>query len=615
MLNKIIEQKNIRSGKQEEKKPSWQSLRYIPSFLFLIWHTHKPMASANVALRIVKSLIPLAMLYVGKEIIDEIISLIGSDFNWENKRLIILLLVELSLALFNELLSRGISLLDALIGDLFANQSSISLMKHASSLDLEQFEQAEFYDKLEKARRQTLQRTILMTQVLSTLQDLISLISLAAGLIFFNPWLILLLLISVIPSFLGESHFNARAYSLVQSYTPERRELDYLRHTAASDDTAKEVKLFGLSNFLSDRFKKLSDEYYLKNKTLATKRALIGMALSVISTAGYYTAYIFIIIDTIAGVISIGTLTFLAGSFSRMRGLMEGILARMASIAQGAMYLEDYYAFFELKPLHQSDVPQLKFPNPILKGFTFEHVSFSYPNQTKQALKNVSFHLNPAEKIALVGENGSGKTTIVKLISGLYQPSEGRILLDGEPLQAYSQEELKNAIGVIFQDFVKFQMSASLNISTGKIDERQNQSKILKAAELGLAKEMIEALPEGYDQMIGRRFAEGVDLSGGQWQKIALARAYMRDSHLVILDEPTSALDARAEHEVFERFATLSKDKMALIISHRFSTVRMADRILVLKQGQLIESGSHKELIDNKGLYAELFDLQAKGYK
>lgn len=615
MLNKIIEQKNIRSGKQEEKKPSWQSLRYIPSFLFLIWHTHKPMASANVALRIVKSLIPLAMLYVGKEIIDEIISLIGSDFNWENKRLIILLLVELSLALFNELLSRGISLLDALIGDLFANQSSISLMKHASSLDLEQFEQAEFYDKLEKARRQTLQRTILMTQVLSTLQDLISLISLAAGLIFFNPWLILLLLISVIPSFLGESHFNARAYSLVQSYTPERRELDYLRHTAASDDTAKEVKLFGLSNFLSDRFKKLSDEYYLKNKTLATKRALIGMALSVISTAGYYTAYVFIIIDTIAGVISIGTLTFLAGSFSRMRGLMEGILARMASIAQGAMYLEDYYAFFELKPLHQSDVPQLKFPNPILKGFTFEHVSFSYPNQTKQALKNVSFHLNPAEKIALVGENGSGKTTIVKLISGLYQPSEGRILLDGEPLKAYSQEELKNAIGVIFQDFVKFQMSASLNISTGKIDERQNQSKILKAAELGLAKEMIEALPEGYDQMIGRRFAEGVDLSGGQWQKIALARAYMRDSHLVILDEPTSALDARAEHEVFERFATLSKDKMALIISHRFSTVRMADRILVLKQGQLIESGSHKELIDNKGLYAELFDLQAKGYK
>ena len=615
MFSKILQRRNIRSGKPDEKTPGWQSLRHIPSFLILIWNTHKPMASANVALRIIKAIIPLAMLFVGKEIIDEIISLIGHDFNWENKRLIILLLVELGLTLLNELLSRGISLFDALIGDLFANQSSISLMKHASSLDLEQFEQAEFYDKLEKARRQTLQRTVLMTQVLSVLQDLISLISLAAGLIYFNPWLILLLFISVIPSFLGESHFNARAYSLVQSYTPERRELDYLRHTAASDDTAKEVKLFGLSNFLSDRFKKLSDEYYLKNKTLATKRALIGMALSVISTVGYYTAYVFIIIDTIAGAISIGTLTFLAGSFSRMRGLMEGILARMASIAQGAMYLEDYYAFFELKPLNQSDSPKIKFPNPILKGFTFENVSFSYPNQTKQALKNVSFHLNPAEKIALVGENGSGKTTIVKLISGLYQPSEGRILLDGKPLEAYAQEELRNAIGVIFQDFVRFQMSAGLNISTGKIDERFNQSKILKAAELGLAKEMIEALPEGYDQMIGRRFAEGVDLSGGQWQKIALARAYMRDSQLVILDEPTAALDARAEHEVFERFATLSKDKMALIISHRFSTVRMADRILVLKQGELIEAGSHKELLKNEGLYAELFDLQAKGYK
>ena len=597
-----------------DKTANWSSLKHIPAFLKLVWETDKKMATANVSLRLVKSLMPLMMLWVGKEIIDEVLLLIQNSGAMSSDRLWILILIELSLTLLNEILSRGISLLDALLGDLFANKSSLKLMEHAASLDLEQFEQADFYDKLERARRQTLQRTVLMTQVLSVLQDMVSLISLAAGLILFNPWLILLLIVSVIPSFLGESHFNSRSYSLVHSYTPERRELDYLRHTAASDETAKEVKLFGLSEFLRARFKSLSDNYYKANRKLSTQRAAWGLALSIISTAGYYAAYVVILMNTLAKVISVGELTFLSGSFARMRGLMEGILGKLASIAQGAMYLEDFYAFFSIESQIKAPEFAVPFPKPIKHGFTFENVGFNYPNTDKWAIRNVSFHLNPSEKIALVGENGSGKTTLVKLLSRLYDPTEGQILLDGIPLNQYNPNELRQEIGVIFQDFVKFQFTAGMNIATGQIEQKADTNKIEQAAHLSLASEVIEKLQGKYDQMIGRRFAEGVDLSGGQWQKIALGRAYMRDAQLVILDEPTAALDARAEHEVFERFSTLSEGKMAVIISHRFSTVRMADRIIVLKEGKLIEMGSHQDLLKMDGLYAELFQLQAQGY-
>jgi ATP-binding cassette subfamily B protein len=597
-----------------DKTANWSSLKHIPAFLKLVWETNKKMATANVSLRLVKSLMPLMMLWVGKEIIDEVLLLIENSGAMSSDRLWILILIELSLTLLNEILSRGISLLDALLGDLFANKSSLKLMEHAASLDLEQFEQADFYDKLERARRQTLQRTVLMTQVLSVLQDMVSLISLAAGLILFNPWLILLLIVSVIPSFLGESHFNSRSYSLVHSYTPERRELDYLRHTAASDETAKEVKLFGLSEFLRARFKSLSDNYYKANRKLSTQRAAWGLALSIISTAGYYAAYVVILMNTLAKVISVGELTFLSGSFARMRGLMEGILGKLASIAQGAMYLEDFYAFFSIESQIKAPEIAVPFPKPIKHGFTFENVGFNYPNTDKWAIRNVSFHLYPSEKIALVGENGSGKTTLVKLLSRLYDPTEGQILLDGIPLNQYNPNELRQEIGVIFQDFVKFQFTAGMNIATGQIEQKADTNKIEQAAHLSLASEVIEKLQGKYDQMIGRRFAEGVDLSGGQWQKIALGRAYMRDAQLVILDEPTAALDARAEHEVFERFSTLSEGKMAVIISHRFSTVRMADRIIVLKEGKLIEMGSHQDLLKMDGLYAELFQLQAQGY-
>ncbi|MBK0401687.1 ABC transporter ATP-binding protein [Adhaeribacter sp. BT258] len=591
------------------------ALKNLPGFLKLIWHTSPGMAFTNMMLRIIRAAIPLATLYIGKLIIDEVVRLAKTPENLELNYLFMLIGLEFGLAIISDLLNRATALLDSLLGDLFANQSSINLMEHAATLDLDQFEDAAFYDKLERARRQTLSRTVLMTQVLGQAQDIITMLFLSVGLIAFNPWLILLLVVAVIPAFLGESHFNERSYSLVHGWTPERRELDYLRMTGASDDTAKEVKIFGLSGFLTDRFRQLSDQFYLANKKLVLKRAAWGSLFAALGSAGYYAAYLYIIYKTVTGTLTLGDLTFLSGSFMRLRGLLESILNRFSSIAEGALYLQDFFEFFQLQPRIKPNAQARTFPKPIRQGFTFENVGFKYRNAEKWAIRNLNFTLKAGEKLALVGENGAGKTTLVKLLSRLYDPTEGRILLDGYDLKEYDPVELRKEIGVIFQDFVRFQLSAGNNIAVGRIEEKENQPRIETSAELSLADSVIKKLPEGYNQIIGRRFAKGVDLSGGEWQKIALGRAYMRDAQLLILDEPTAALDARAEHEVFQRFAELTKGKTAVLISHRFSTVRMADRILVIENGQFVEIGSHEELLRKGGRYAELFHLQAAGYR
>ncbi len=451
---------------------------------------------------------------------------------------------------------------------------------------------------------------------------MVTLVLLAGGLVAFQPWLLGLLLLAVVPAFLGESHFNERSYSLSHSWTPERRELDYLRQTGASDETAKEVKIFGLSDFLMGRFRELSDQFYRQNKSLALRRAGWGTVFAAVGAAGYYGAYVYIIARAVGGQISVGQLTFLAGSFARLRALLEGILSRFSSVADGALYLQDFFDFFALQPRIVRPRPgtpaaaQLRpFPRPIQHGFQFEKVGFQYKNGTKWAIRNLSFELRAGEKLALVGENGAGKTTLVKLLARLYDPTEGRILLDGYDLRDYDPAELRAEIGVIFQDFVRFQLPAGQNLAVGRIEERQNQLRIESAAQQSLADTVIAKLPGGYEQMIGRRFAGGVDLSGGEWQKIALGRAYMRDAQLLILDEPTAALDARAEYEVFQRFNELTRGKTAVLISHRFSTVRMADRILVIENGQFVEIGAHDELLAKGGRYAELFRLQAAGYR
>ena len=595
-------------------KDQFDALGNLRPFFRMIWQTSPRLTVANILLRLLKSVLPVIMLWVGKIIIDEIVRLIDTP-NGDQTLLWTMVGVELGLAMLSELLNRGIGLMDSLLGDLFANETSVRLIRHAATLDLYQFENAEFYDKLERARRQTIGRTVLMSQVLSQAQDIITVVSLGAGLIAFSPWLLLLLFVAIIPSFLGETHFNHRTYSLTRNWTPERRELDYLRYIGASDVTAKEVKIFDLSEFLAGRFQELADRYYHANRKIATSRALWGSLLSSIGTLAYYGAYVFIILQTVAGVLTLGTLTFLAGSFRQMRGMLQGIMNRFTQIADNALYLQDLFDFLAIQPNIKADKNKLPVPEVLTDGFRFEDVSFKYPGTEVYALRDLTVHLRAGEKMALVGENGAGKTTFVKLLARLYEPTSGRILLEGRPLDDYDLASLRAAIGVIFQDFVRFSLKARENIAVGDIDAREELPRVQTAAEKSLADEVVRELADGYEQVLGKRFQGGVDLSGGQWQKIALGRAYMREARLYILDEPTAALDARAEYEVFQRFANLIEGKTAVLISHRFSTVRMADRILFLEQGRKLELGSHEELVALGGKYAELFELQAAGYQ
>ena len=595
-------------------KERFSALGNLPSFFRLVWKTSRSLTIATALIRVVRSAIPVSILYVGKLIIDQVVQL-SREANHAPAYLWQLVAIEFALAILSDGLGRASTLIDSLLGDLFANYTSIKIMEHAATLDLEQFEDSNFYDKLERARQQTIGRTILLTQVLSQLQDLITMVFLAAGLIVFNPWLIVILFVAVLPAFMGEAYFNDQTYSLSRRQTPERRELDYVRYIGASDETAKEVKLFNLSGFLIDRFKQLSQKFYQDNKGLAIKRSLWGIAFSLFGTLGYYGAYVFIIYQTIGGKITIGGLTFLAGSFRQLRALLDGILSRFTAVSQGAIYLKDFFDFFELQPTIIPSPKGLPFPNPIKHGFVFQHVSFKYVNSNSWANRNLNFTLHAGEKLALVGENGAGKTTLVKLLARLYDPTEGRILLDGHDLREYNLAELRKNVGVIFQDYIRYQMTVSQNIAVGNIDEKENRELIVQSAKKSLADKLVQKLAGRYDQALGKRFNQGVELSGGEWQKIALARAYMKEAQLLILDEPTSALDARSEYEVFQRFAELTKGKTAALISHRFSTVRMADRILVLDKGELLEIGSHEELLQKGGRYAELFNLQAMGYQ
>jgi ATP-binding cassette subfamily B protein len=595
-------------------KEKFAALKNLPRFFRLVWDTNHYYFILNILLRLIRSTIPVSILYIGKLIIDEVIFL-ARNHSADHSYLWKLVAVEFLLAIISDALVRATSLVDSLLGDRFALHTSVKIMEHAATLDLDQFEDSEFYDKLERARQQTTGRTVLLSQLMAQVQDIITMAFLLIGLMAFNAWLILLLLIAIIPAFLGESYFNDRNYALTRGQTPERRELDYMRFLGASDATAKEVKLFNLSDFLIERFKFLSDKFYRDNKNLSVRRASWGTFFALIGSLGYYAAYIVMIVKTVAGAITIGSLTFLAGSFRQLRSLLENILSRFTTVSQSAIYLRDFFDFFEIQPKISVAPNPLPFPNPIRKGFTFENVGFKYSNTESWANRHLNFTLQAGEKVALVGENGAGKTTLVKLLSRLYDPVEGRILLDDVDLKEYDINELRKNIGIIFQDFLRYQMSFAQNIAAGNIDEQFNRPLIEESAEKSLAHLLAEKLPDKYDQALGRRFNNGVELSGGEWQKIAIARAYMKDAQLLILDEPTSALDARAEYSVFQRFAELTKGKTAVLISHRFSTVRMADRIVVLHKGQIIEMGSHEELIKKNGHYAELFMLQAKGYK
>jgi ATP-binding cassette subfamily B protein len=590
------------------------ALRQLPSVLKIVWQSGPTVVFLGILFRIITALLPIGLLAISKLIIDNIVSGIGRHQPF-SPVLWCLVGAEFALAAFGSMLARVVDYLDNLLADKYTRHVSIEVMRHAATLDLATYEDPVFYDRLERARVQATDRLGMIQSLGRLLQQIVTTLSLSISIVYFSPWLLLLLIAGIVPAFLGESHFAFLEYAKNFRQTPVRRHLDYLRILGGSKEAAKELKLFGLAGFLTERFTKLSDDIYRENVELSGRRLRIGAVLTVLGTLGYYGAYAWVIWRTVKGELSIGTLYFLSGAILQASNNIQQIFSTASSIADQALFLTDLLAFFDMRPTIHSKPDALPAPRPIVRGFEFRNVSFSYPNSTRLVLDRLNFTLQPGERVALIGENGEGKTTIVKLLTRLYDPTDGQILLDGVDLRDYAIEDLYKEIGVIFQDFMRYELTARENIAVGRIEALRDSERIFTAAQKSLADEVIAKLAGGYEQMLGRRFHEGVDLSGGEWQRLALARAYLRDAQVLILDEPTAALDARSEYEVFARFAELTEGKMTLFISHRFSTVRMADRIVLLKNGRIAEDGSHRQLVALGGRYAELFELQAASYR
>lgn len=594
-------------------KSSFKALRFIPRFFREIWKVSPKMFLANATLRLINAFSPILVLWVGKIIIDAIIDATKTG-SGDFKEIWKWVAIEFTVIIISDIINRLINLTDGLMGDLYSNSSSVTIIKKTKELSIAQLEDPDFYDKLERARTQTSSRVNLMSNTLSQLQSIISIMSLIVGLIYFEPLLIILLVLSIIPSFINEIKFSNQRYSLARSWTAERRELDYLRYIGANSNTAKEIKLFGLTGFVSDRFKNLSDKYYDLNKSIVVKKTIYGTIFNILGIISYYGAYVYIIFRVLSGILTIGELTFLSGSFNRLRNNLQQFFSLFTRISESALYLKDYFDFIDLQTKRTTS-KFLPLPDQIESGFEVKDLYFNYPGSDEDVLRGVNFKIYAGEKMAFVGQNGAGKTTLIKLILRFYEPTSGEILLDGININQFDPIKYQAMFGVIFQDFFKYEFTLKENIAVGNIDEIDNQSRIEDAARLSLADEVVNDMPDGYDQQLGRRFARGQELSGGQWQKVALARAYMKDANVLVLDEPTSALDAKAEFDVFERFINLTKGKTSIIISHRFSTVRMADRIIVIEDGQISSIGTHEELMQDDGLYSELFQLQAAGYQ
>ncbi|HVW85849.1 MAG TPA: ABC transporter ATP-binding protein [Bryobacteraceae bacterium] len=591
------------------------ALRNIPPVLKLLWDSGHTVVAGELLCRVLTALVPVATYWVAKTIIDMVVAKVKNPAEPFPQAIWFWLAAEFGLACMGNVLGRAIGYFDGRIADNFSREVSLRIMRHAARLDLASFEDPVFYDKLERARVQATDRINMLNAIGNLIQQFVTLASLAIALVFYNPLLLLFLVVCVVPSFLGESHFAFLGYSLAFRLTPLRRELDYLRVLGTSRESAKEMKIFGLAPWLRERFSDLTDTLIDENKRMARRRLGWGTFFAIVGSLGYYGAYAWVVIQAVQGRISVGELQFLINTIAGSAGQIQAVFSTFTSIADQALFLTDLLEFFAMKPGIESRKDAIPAPRPIRQGFEFQNVGFHYPGVERQILKNLNFRIEPGERIALVGANGQGKTTFVKLMARLYDPTEGRILLDGVDLRDYDVDSLQREIGIIFQDFVRYDMLARTNIGVGRLDHLDDEEKLREAAHKSRADEILRKLPRQFDQMLGRRFEGGVDLSGGEWQKFALARAYLRDAQVLILDEPTAALDAVAEYEVFRRFSELTEGRMAILISHRFSTVRMSDRIVVLEDGAIREQGTHEQLVTRGGKYAEMFELQAANYR
>ena len=585
----------------------------MPPVLRILWESGPAVVSWGIGLRVIVAVLPFGITKIAATIIGDIAGVLRGTALPANFWTLVATEVVFNVLL--GLITRAIDYSDSLLANRYTQHVSVRVMEQASQLDLTTYENPLFYDRLERARVQATDRLAMIQQMGRLFQQIITTLTFSIALVLASPWLVLLMAFGVLPSFIGETHYAFLGYAKNFRQTPAKRQMDYLRQVAGSREGAKEVKLFGLNKFFTNRFQTLANQIYVEDVALSRSKLIVGGLLGVIGTLGYYGAYVYVIWRTLHGDYNIGQFGFLTTAIQQASSNLQQVFSTASGIADQALFLTDLIAFFDMKPTVLSNPDGLPAPAKIQRGFEFRNVSFTYPGTNRTVLKNFNLTLSPGERIALIGENGQGKTTVVKLITRLYDPTEGQILLDGIDLREYVLEDLHRHIGVIFQDFMRFEMTARENIGVGRVDQPYEDSDIEVAAHKSLADTVVAKLAGGYDQMLGRRFEGGVELSGGEWQKIALARAYLRDAQLLILDEPTAALDARSELEVFERFAELTQGKMALLISHRFSTVRMADRIVVLSGGRLIEEGNHQQLIDKNGLYASMFEMQAASYR
>ncbi|MFZ1938027.1 MAG: ABC transporter ATP-binding protein [Terracidiphilus sp.] len=603
--------------RHEGQRSAWgdrvRALKNVPPVLHFVWESGPAVVFGNITIRVIVAFLPVGIGIIVRYIIDGVNRIrvhqpLPHGFWW-------LVIAEMGLAVLMGLLSRAVDYFDNLLADRYTHHVSVEVMRKAAALDVTVYEDPVFYDRLERARVQATDRLAMIQQMGRLIQQTVTAIAFSAVLVVYSPFLLLLLVAGIIPAFLGESHFAFLTYAKNFRQTPVRRQMDYLRQVGGSKEAAKELKLFNLSDYLTQRFTLLSQQIYEENVALNRRRLFWGALLSLLGQVGYYGAYAFSILRTIEGRYTVGDLTLITAAIMQAMSNIQQAFSTASGVADQALFLTDLLAFFAMEPAVKSKPNGLPAPHPITRGFEFQDVSFAYPGTSRRVLDRFNFTLRPGERVALIGENGQGKTTVVKLITRLYDPTEGRILLDGVDLHEYDLAGLHAEIGVIFQDFMRYEMTARENIAVGRVEVNHSAEEIDYAAEKSLASGVVKSLPAGYNQMLGRRFVGGVDLSGGEWQKMALARAYLRDAQLLILDEPTASLDARSEFEVFERFAELTYGKMALLISHRFSTVRMADRIVVLESGRLVEEGSHDHLMTLGGRYAAMFEMQAASYR